>query len=128
MWETTVQNTCNTNGYLTFPCRFYAICSPLQARHIHTNKRAYIMLTSFWIVSLLLISPQLFIQRLEPLLVWNSQDRKNMISIAYKCVEYFPEPWMSVLYSVFFYVSGYHADTPITIKAEAIRKADSRPN
>ena len=23
-------------------------------------------------------------------------------------------------------VSGYHADTPITIKAEAIRKADSR--
>ena len=23
------------------------------------------------------------------------------------------------------YVSGYHADTPITIKAEAIRKADS---
>ena len=24
------------------------------------------------------------------------------------------------------FVSGYHADTPITIKAEAIRKADSR--
>ena len=25
-----------------------------------------------------------------------------------------------------FLLSGYHADTPITIKAEAIRKADSR--
>ena len=25
-------------------------------------------------------------------------------------------------------VSGYHADTPITIKAEAFRKADSRSN
>ena len=109
MWEATVQNTCNTNSNLTFACRFYAICSPLQARYIHTNKRAYIMLTSFWIVSLLLISPQLFIQRLEPLLVWNSQDRENMISIAYKCVEYFPEPWMSVLYSVFFYVILYLA-------------------
>ena len=26
------------------------------------------------------------------------------------------------------YMSGYHADTPITIKAEASSKADSRPN
>ena len=25
-------------------------------------------------------------------------------------------------------LSGYHADTPITIKAEAFRKADSRSN
>ena len=25
-------------------------------------------------------------------------------------------------------LSGYHADTPITIKAEASSKADSRPN
>ena len=25
-------------------------------------------------------------------------------------------------------MSGYHADTPITIKAEASSKADSRPN
>ena len=25
-------------------------------------------------------------------------------------------------------VSGYHADTPITIKAEASSKADSHPN
>ena len=28
----------------------------------------------------------------------------------------------------FLMVSGYHADTPITIKAEDIRKADSRLN
>ena len=28
--------------------------------------------------------------------------------------------WVSLV------LSGYHADTPITIKAEAIRKADSR--
>ena len=27
-----------------------------------------------------------------------------------------------------YLMSGYHADTPITIKAEAIHKADSRPN
>ena len=25
-----------------------------------------------------------------------------------------------------YYMSGYHADTPITIKAEAIHEADSR--
>ena len=97
--------------YLTarywFRCRYYAICSPLQARHIHTNKRAYIMLTSFWIASLLLISPQLFIQRLEPFLVLNVGDRENIVSIAYKCLEHFPEPWMSVLYSVMFYVILY---------------------
>ena len=34
--------------------------------------------------------------------------------------------------SIFFHgergMSGYHADTPITIKAEAIRKADSQCN
>ena len=30
--------------------------------------------------------------------------------------------------NVTFTVSGYHADTPITIKAEAIRKADSHSN
>ena len=29
---------------------------------------------------------------------------------------------------IWWWVSGYHVDTPITIKAEAIRKADSRPN
>ena len=32
--------------------------------------------------------------------------------------------WLSVKSQL----SGYHADTPITIKAEASSKADSRPN
>ena len=31
-------------------------------------------------------------------------------------------------YSGWWSMSGYHADTPITIKAEASSKADSRPN
>ena len=31
-------------------------------------------------------------------------------------------------YLLLLYLSGYQADTPITIKAEASSKADSRPN
>ena len=33
-----------------------------------------------------------------------------------------------ILIDTVFVLSGYHADTPITIKAEASSKADSRPN
>ena len=39
----------------------------------------------------------------------------------------FPTGVLRGKYLVLF-LSGYHADTPITIKAEAIRKADSRLN
>ena len=93
--------------YTVLVCRYYAICSPLQARYIHTNKRAYIMLTSFWIASLILISPQLFIQRLEPLFVNHPDDPDNMFSMAFVCIEYFPKAWMSVTYTIFFCVILY---------------------
>ena len=71
------------------------------------------MLTSFWITSIILISPQLFIQRLEPLLVLSPEDPDNMFSLSYVCVEYFPEAWMSAAYTVFFYVILYL--TPVLI-------------
>ena len=65
------------------------------------------MLTSFWMVSIVLISPQLFIQRLEPLLVLHPEDPDNLLSVSYVCVEYFPEAWMSFAYTVFFYAILY---------------------
>jgi hypothetical protein len=48
--------------------RYYAICQPLRARHVHTTTRAVVLVAVIWVASLLLVSPQLFIQRLEPML------------------------------------------------------------
>lgn len=48
--------------------RYYAICQPLRARHVHTTTRAVALVAIIWAASLLLVSPQLFVQRLEPML------------------------------------------------------------
>jgi len=50
-------------------CRYYAICHPLRARHVHTTARALALVAVIWVASLLLLGPQLLIQRLEPVLV-----------------------------------------------------------
>ena len=34
--------------------------------------------------------------------------------------------WIFLKTELFYLLSGYHADTPITIKAEGIHEADSR--
>ncbi len=59
--------------------------------------------------SLILLVPQLLIQRLEPLLVlnMNTDNPEEIINIAYVCVEYFPKEWMVIAYTVFFYVLLY---------------------
>jgi len=49
--------------------RYYAICNPLHARHVRTITRALVLVAIIWLTSLLLLSPQLVIQRLEPILV-----------------------------------------------------------
>jgi len=42
--------------------RYYAICHPLRARHVHTVRRAIRLVVVFWIISLILVSPQLAVQ------------------------------------------------------------------
>jgi len=54
--------------------RYYAICHPLRARHVHTTTRALMLVAIIWVTSLVLLSPQLVIQRLEPLLVLQPHD------------------------------------------------------
>ncbi len=63
------------------------------------------MLTSFWLVSLVLVSPQLFIQRVEPLIVLHQGGPP--VSFAYICTEFFPDRWMEVAYTLFFYFVLY---------------------
>ena len=50
--------------------RYYAICHPLRARHVHTITRAQVLIAIIWVSSLVLVSPQLVVQRIEPILVW----------------------------------------------------------
>ncbi len=85
--------------------RFYAIRYPLEARSIHTIKRATILITVFWLVSFLLLLPQLFIQRTEPLLDFSPNGTlRGVVEI---CAEYFLQPWMRIAYTLFFYLLLY---------------------
>ena len=52
--------------------RFYAIRHPLKARHIHSIMRTLLLLAFFWALALALVSPQIFIQRLEPVIIINT--------------------------------------------------------
>ena len=55
--------------------------------------------------------------RFHVVIIWSARKQKTQKMKKYGDVE------KSTLL-----LSGYHADTPITIKAEASSKADSRPN
>ena len=71
--------------------RYYAICHPLQARHVHTVRRAVRLVAVFWIISLIVVSPQLAIQRLEPLIAFQKvtgSDRPRL-RIVQSCAEFF---------------------------------------
>lgn len=59
---------------------------------------------TFWAVSLVLVSPQLAIQRLEPLLDLRLREEPRMVLV---CAEYFPDQRLEVAYGVFFYVVLY---------------------
>lgn len=90
--------------------RYYAICHPLRARHVHTVTRAIILASSIWAVALLLVIPQIFVQRLEPKLVFETDEATGAASslrTAYVCVEYFESQRLAVVYTCFFYVVLY---------------------
>lgn len=87
-------------------CRYYAICHPLRARHFHTAGRALRLISLFWLASCILVSPQLFIQRLEPLIVVQ-RGSVPPVRIAQSCAEYFPDYRLNVAYTLFTYCALY---------------------
>lgn len=84
--------------------RYYAICHPLKAKNLHTVRRACVLVLIFWAVSLVLVSPQLAIQRIEPLFDVRLRDEPRLVHV---CAEYFPDQRLEVAYGVFFYVVLY---------------------
>ena len=85
--------------------RYYAICHPLRARHVHTVRRAVRLVVVFWVVSLILVGPQLAIQRLEPLIAFQTVpgSSRPRLRIVDSCAEFFPDYRINVAYTVFTY-------------------------
>lgn len=83
-------------------CRYYAICNPLRARHVHTAQRAAVLIAVFWAAAFILVCPQLLIQRIEPLISFNPN-----FTIENVCVEYFGDYRLNVAYTLFFYIVLY---------------------
>ena len=84
--------------------RYYAIMHPLRARNVHTSKRAVLILSLFWILAFILLLPQVFIQRIEPLLLIQPDQPIRMANV---CVEYFYKPIYNIFYTLFFYFVLY---------------------
>jgi len=101
---------------MTTRCRYYAICRPLRARYLHTVRRAVSLIVIFWLSSLVLLLPQLFIQRLEPLLIVDVDRSASMtfkdslrrpsasVRLVHVCVEFFADWRWNVVYTLGFYV------------------------
>ena len=93
-------------------CRYYAICRPLQARSFHTVRRTSCLVVVFWVVSLVMLLPQLLAQRLEQLLIidvhppltFNSTPTAE-IRFVDVCTEFFPEWRWNVAYTFLLYVA-----------------------
>ena len=85
-------------------CRYYAICHPLRARYVHTIERAAILILVFWIAGLLMVLPQLFIQKIHHFLVLGKDGELGM---AAACVEYFSASHWDVVYTLYFYLLLY---------------------
>lgn len=68
-----------------------------------------IILTFFWILSFTLVSPQLFIQRIEPLLKNQPENSIIPFKVVMVCVEYFGDFRFSATYTIIFYVVLYLA-------------------
>src|SRR6218665_1589888 len=83
--------------------RYYAICHPLRARHVHTITRAVILASAIWAMAILLVIPQLFIQRLEPRVVFGAESM-HLVTV---CAEYFSDHRLAIAYTSIFYVVLY---------------------
>jgi len=93
--------------------RYYAICRPLRARSVHTVRRTVCLVALFWVSSLVLLLPQLYIQRLDPLVVLqldlvdgsSSQPPSAEFRLVHVCVEYFVDRRWNVVYTAVFYLA-----------------------
>lgn len=86
-------------------CRYYAICHPLRARHVHTITRAILLASAIWTMAMLLVIPQLFIQRLDPRVSIDID--ASSFRLVYVCVEYFHDHRLAIAYTSVFYVVLY---------------------
>lgn len=131
-----VERTDISQLQLSSSCRYYAICRPLEARHLHTVRRAAVIVGAFWLLAAAVVAPQLFVQRLEPVLVLDVRPPPSSdlvgatagaaatasgvasstsnhavptatVRLAYVCVEYFSELRWSITYTLFYYVILY---------------------
>jgi len=103
-------------------CRYYAICYPLQARHVHTVRRAVRLVAIFWVVSLILVGPQLAIQRLEPLIAFQQVpgSARPRLRIVDSCVEFFPDHRINVAYTMITYCVVYVLPVGVMLTAYAL--------
>jgi len=102
--------------------RYYAICHPLQARHVHTVRRAVRLVVLFWVISLIVVSPQLAIQRLEPLIAFQAMagSERRRLRIVQSCVEFFPDYRINVAYTMFTYCVVYVMPVLVMLTAYAL--------
>ena len=102
--------------------RYYAICHPLQARHVHTVRRAVRLVVIFWVISLILVGPQLAIQRLEPLISFQQVpgSARPRLRIVQSCVEFFPDHRINVAYTMFTYCLVYVLPVGVMLTAYAL--------
>ncbi|ELU06872.1 hypothetical protein CAPTEDRAFT_63664, partial [Capitella teleta] len=84
--------------------RYYAICNPLRARHVHTAQRAMVLISVFWASAFIVLCPQLTIQRIEPLISFDAEGRMRL---AYVCVEFIFDARLAVTYTLFHYIVLY---------------------
>jgi len=102
--------------------RYYAICHPLQARHVHTVRRATRLVVAFWVISLIVVSPQLAIQRLEPLIAFqrDAGSTRPRLRIAQSCAEFFPDYRINVAYTMFTFCVVYVLPVFVMLTAYAL--------
>ena len=76
---------------------------------MHTVRRAVRLVAVFWVVSLILVGPQLAIQRLEPLISFQQVDGSSRprLRIVDSCAEFFPDHRINVAYTLFTYCVVY---------------------
>ena len=108
--------------YVCVRYRYYAICHPLQARHVHTVRRAVRLVVLFWLISLVLVGPQLAIQRLEPLITFQqiAGSERPRLRIVQSCAEFFPDHRINVAYTMFTYCVVYVLPVVVMLTAYAL--------
>jgi len=89
---------------------------------VHTVRRATRLVVLFWIISLIVVSPQLAIQRLEPLIELQqvAGSSRPRLRIVQSCAEFFPDHRINVLYTMFTYSVVYVLPVGVMLTAYAL--------